>query len=373
MKKILIVTNFDVGLYNFRRELLAELLKEYEVHIALPDGDFVPHMQRMGCIFHETRLERRGMNPLHELQLLRTYRRVIGEVKPDAVLTYTIKPNLYAGMICSRKRIPFITNITGLGTAVEGDGLLQKVTAGMYRYAMRGVTKLYFQNTVNEQYFTKKKIGLGRHEMLPGSGVNLARFPCMEYPPKDEPVEFLFISRVMKEKGIEQYLGMAEVVKSKHPDTVFRILGFCEDDDSKPDSYRNRIRKLEERGIVSFEGMQEHVQPFLRNSQCTVHPSFYPEGMSNVCLESAAAGRPVITTRHPGCQDTVDENVTGLLVEEQNTEELIQAVERFLDMPYEERKQMGRNARKKMEREFDRQFVVESYKSTLKEILGEKK
>ena len=370
MKKILIVANFDVGLYNFRRELLTELLKAYEVHIALPDGEFVPKMQQMGCVFHETKLERRGMNPLHELELLHTYRKVMKEVQPDAVLTYTIKPNLYAGMICSGKKIPFITNITGLGTAVEGDGLLQKVMIRLYRHAMRGVTRLYFQNRTNEQYFTEKKIGLGKHDMLPGSGVNLERFPYLEYPPEGKPIEFLFISRVLKEKGIDQYLGMAEAIKKKYPDTVFRILGFCEDDDSKPDSYRNKIRTLEENGIVSFEGMQEDVHPFLKNSQCTVHPSFYPEGMSNVCLESAASGRPVITTKRAGCRDTVEDGVTGLLVEERNTEDLIRTMEQFLQMPYEKRKEMGIKARQKMEREFDRRIVVEKYKQTLQEILG---
>lgn len=370
MKKILIVANFDVGLYNFRRELLEELLKTYQVHIALPDGEFVPKLRQMGCIFHETKLERRGMNPIHELELLHTYRKVIREVKPDAVLTYTIKPNLYAGMICSGKKIPFITNITGLGTAVEGDGALQKVMLRLYRYAMRGVSKLYFQNQTNEQYFTEHQIGMGKHDMLPGSGVNLERFPYLEYPPEDEKIEFLFISRVLKEKGIDQYLGMAEVVKKKYPNTVFRILGFCEDDDSKPDSYRNKIRALEEKGIVSFEGMQEDVHPFLRHSQCTVHPSFYPEGMSNVCLESAASGRPVITTKRPGCRDTVEDGVTGILVEERSTEDLIRAVEQFLQMPYDKRKEMGIKARQKMEREFDRCIVVEKYRKTLQKILG---
>lgn len=369
MKKILIVANFDVGLYNFRRELLTELLQTYEVHIALPEGEFVPKLQQLGCVFHETRLERRGMNPFHELGLLCTYRRVIQQVQPDAVLTYTIKPNLYAGMICSRKRIPFVTNITGLGTAVEGDGLLQRVMLCLYRHAMRGVARLYFQNKANEEYFTREKIGLGKHDMLPGSGVNLERFPYLEYPPEEKPIEFLFISRVLKEKGIDQYLEMAAAIKRKHPDTVFRILGFCEDDDSKPDSYRNKIRLLEEKGVVSFEGMQEDIHPFLKNSQCTVHPSFYPEGMSNVCLESAASGRPVITTKRPGCRDTVEDGVTGILVEERSTEDLIRAVEQLLQMSYEERREMGVKARQKMEREFDRRIVVEKYKQTLQEIL----
>lgn len=371
-KKILIIANLDVGLYNFRRELLEALLKEfYEVHIALPDGEFVPRMVQMGCIFHETKLERRGMNPFHELQLIRRYRQIIKEVGPDVALTYTIKPNLYGGMILASKKIPYITNITGLGTAVEGDGLLQKLTIRMYRHAMRGVSCLFFQNKANEAYFTAKKIAPGKHRLIPGSGVNLERFTYLPYPEEDKPVSMLFISRVLKEKGIEQFLGMAEVIKQEYPQTEFHILGFCEDDESAPDSYRSRIRELENRGIVRFEGMQEDIRPFLRDAQCTVHPTFYPEGMSNVCLESAASGRPVITTDRPGCRDTITNHETGLLIKEQDTEDLIRAVREFLTLPYENRRQMGLLARQKMEREFDRRLVVESYIQELQRIFRE--
>lgn len=372
MKKLLILANLDVGLYNFRRELLEALLKvPYEVHIALPDGEFIPKLVEMGCIFHETRLERRGMNPFHELQLIRRYREIIKEVQPDVALTYTIKPNIYAGSILASKKIPYITNITGLGTAVEGDGLLQKLTVRMYRHAMRGVSCLFFQNETNEAFFTEQKIAPGRHKRIPGSGVNLERFRYLEYPSEDAPISMLFISRVMKEKGIDQFMEMAEVIKKEYPETEFHILGFCEDDDSEPDSYRNRIRGLEEKGVLTFEGMLEDIKPFLQKSQCTVHPSFYPEGMSNVCLESAASGRPVITTDRPGCRDTIEDGKTGLLIKEQDSADLIRAVRQFLTMPYEQRKQMGLAAREKMEREFDRKIVVDTYLTELERILAE--
>lgn len=371
MKKILIFANLDVGLYNFRRELLEALLAvPYEVHIALPDGEFIGKLQEMGCIFHETKLERRGMNPLKELKLVKRYKQIVKEVRPDVCLTYTIKPNLYAGMILSKKKIPFITNITGLGTAVEGDGLLQKITIRMYRHAMRGVSCLFFQNETNQSYFASKKIAPSKHKRIPGSGVNLNRFVYQDFPENDDAISMLFISRVLKEKGIDQFMGMAEVIKKEYPNTEFHILGFCEDDESAPDSYRNRIRALEEKGVLTFEGMQKDVIPFIRASQCTVHPSFYPEGMSNVCLESAACGRAVITTNRPGCKDTVDDKITGLLVKEQDTEDLIRAVREFLSMTHEEREMMGMRARKKMEQEFDRQIVVDSYLSEIRSILG---
>ncbi len=370
MKKILILANLDVGLYNFRRELIEALLAApYEVHIALPEGEFVPKLVRMGCIFHETRLERRGMNPMHELRLIRRYRALIDEVKPDAALTYTIKPNIYGGSALAAAGIPYITNITGLGTAVEGDGLLQKVTIRMYRHAMRGVSCLFFQNRKNEEYFTKRNIAAGKHRLIPGSGVNLEHFSYLEYPPEDAPVSMLFISRVLKEKGIDQFLEMAKVIRREYPQTRFHILGFCEDQDDAPDSYRRRIEELEKQGILTFEGMQEDVRPFLAESQCTIHPSFYPEGMSNVCLETAASGRPVITTDRAGCGDTIEDGKTGLLVKEKDTQDLIRAVRQFLEMPYEQRRQMGIEARRKMEREFDRRIVVKRYTEELQKIV----
>lgn len=366
MKKVLVVINFDVGLYNFRREVLeAFLAVPYEVHIALPYGSCVDQLTELGCIFHETKLRRRGTNVFQELALIRRYNRVLREVRPDIVLTYTIKPNIYMGMLCSLKGIKYITNITGLGTAVEGDGLLQKFTIQLYRMAMRRAQCLFFQNTTNERFFTARKILPGKHIMLPGSGVNLDKFHYLEYP-KGETVEFLFISRILKEKGIEQYLDMAQAVRKKHPETVFHILGFCEEDYDGLE----RFQALQEDGTVVFHGMVTDVISFLKRSQCTIHPSFYPEGMSNVCLESAASGRPVITTKRPGCADTIEDGVTGFLVEERSSEDLIDKVERFLALSVEEREQMGRNARKRMEEHFDRQIVIDRYLEVLERIIG---
>lgn len=373
MKKILILANNDIGLYNFRKEILQALLRvPYEVHIALPYGSFVEPMVEMGCIFHDTQMERRGTNPFQEVTLLRRYGKLLKKIKPDVVLTYTIKPNIYGGILCAWKHIPYMTTITGLGTAVEGDGILQKITVSLYRFAMRKVRFLFFQNEDNKEFFAKKNIATSRHVRIPGSGVNLDRYAYIPFPEagsnEEESAEFLFISRVMKEKGIEQYLGMAEAIKKKFPLTKFHILGFCEDDEEKPDSYRKKIAEMEERGIVKFHGMQKDIVPFLKESQCTIHPSFYPEGMSNVCLESAASGRPVITTDRPGCKDTIDDGKTGFLVREQDTEDLIKKVEQFLALPYDKRKEMGLEAHKKMVREFDRNLVVKKYLEAIAEV-----
>lgn len=359
--RVLILANNDIGLHNFRKELLLALLnRHYEVHIALPYGDFVDKMQEMGCIFHATEFDRRGTNFVQELKMTGMYKKIIRDVKPDVVLSYTIKPNVYGGMACASLHVPYIANITGLGTALGEKGILQFISIRLYRHAMRKASVLMFQNADNENFFRQHKIISGRSTRIPGSGVNLDKFKELPYPVQSAP-EFLFISRILREKGIDEYLAMAERVKEKHPEVVFHILGFYEDEDESPDSYRYKIKNLEARGVVKFEGMQKDIIPFLTRAQCTIHPSFYPEGMSNVCLESAASARPVITTMHTGCQETVEEGVTGYLVPIQDVDKLTEAVEKFLNLSPVKREEMGKNGRNKMEREFSRKIVVDKY------------
>lgn len=366
-QRVLLAINFDEGLYNFRKELLEALIAEgYEVHIAVPKGEFVGRLQEMGCVFHDTALNRRGKNPLQELSLIRRYDTILKEVKPAVVLTYTIKPNIYLGFLCGRRRIPYMTTITGLGTAVEGSGLLQCFTQRLYKAAMKKAEIVFFQNETNEKLFTRLGIAPGRHRMLPGSGVNLQHFEYQPFP-EQETVDFLFISRIMKEKGIEQYLDAAEAIKKEYPETNFRILGFLEDDYTG----RERFERLQRDGIICFEGSVKDVIPYIRNSQCTIHPSFYPEGMSNVCLESAACGRAVITTNRAGCRETIQDGISGFLVREQDSGDLIEKIKKFLAMSVQERKQLGVDGRKYMEEKYDRRIVVRKYLDAIAEVINE--
>lgn len=364
-QKVLLAINFDEGLYNFRKELLEALIQAgYEVHIAVPDGEFVPKLCRMGCQFHDTPLNRRGKSPLQELSLIRRYDAVLKETEPDVVLTYTIKPNLYFGFLCAGKKIPYITTITGLGTAVEGNGILQSLTKLLYKAALKKASAVFFQNETNEGLFARLGIAEGRHRMLPGSGVNLERFSYQPFP-QGETVEFLFISRIMKEKGIEEYLDAAEVIKKEHPEAVFRILGFLEEDYTG----RGRFDELRRNGTIQFEGNVKNVIPYIRNSQCTVHPSYYPEGMSNVCLESAACGRAVITTDRAGCRETIRDGSSGFLVKERDSGDLIEKIRKFLALSREERMVLGKNGRSYMEERFDRRIVVQSYLDAAAEMI----
>lgn len=361
-KKVLFLVNHDVVIYNFRLELVERLINDgYEVHISSPYGERIDDLTALGAIFHEIDMDRHGMNPISELKLLLSYKKLFEEVKPDVILGYTIKPNIYGAMAAGWKNIPFIANITGLGTAVENPGMSQKLMILLYKIAFRKVQKVFFQNTENQQFFIKHKIALGKHELLPGSGVNLERFTLKEYPTGDT-IRFAFISRIMKEKGIDQYLEAAEAIKKKYPNTEFHICGFCEAE------YEGKLNEYNANGIVIYHGMLRDIASFLKDIHCVVHPTYYPEGLSNVLLEGSASGRPIITTDRAGCREVVDDGVNGFMIPQKNSEKLIEAIEKFLDLTYEGKKKMGLLARAKVERVFDRRIVVQKYYDEIENV-----
>lgn len=364
MKKVLILANNDVGLYKFRKELIQELVKSYEVYVSLPYGEFVPELEKLGCIFMDTPISRRGTNPITDLKLLINYIKFIRKINPDVVLTYTIKPNVYGGLASRLNDIPYIANITGLGSAVENDGALRKVTLFLYKQALKKASCVFFQNIENQDFFKKKQVFGGKSRLLPGSGVNLEYYSVLEYP-SSRLINFLFIARVMEEKGINQYLEAAEYIKGKYSYTVFHILGYCEQD------YEGRLKKMQDKGIIQYHGMQSDTREFQRISHCTIHPSYYSEGMSNVLLESAASGRPIITTNKSGCKEIVDEGINGYLVHQRDAKSLINKIEHFLNLNQISKMRMGLAGRTKVEKEFDRKIVVDAYKHEVEKVLGE--
>lgn len=361
--RIMILANNDVGLYKFRKELLERLLEDYEVSICLPDGGFVKDMINMGCKFIKCALlDRHGTNPVKELKLLSYYKKILKKHKPDVVFTYTIKPNVYGGIACAKLGIPYVANITGLGTAVENGGIMQKVTLALYKAGLKKAQKVFFQNTENRDFMVSHKVVKGAYDMLPGSGVNLNQYTVTEYP-NGETIDFLFIARVMKEKGIDQYLEAAKYIRAKYPQTRFHVCGVCEQD------YKERLTKLQNRGIITYHGLVSDIAAMHTISSCTIHPTYYPEGLSNVLLESCACGRPIITTNRSGCREVVDNGINGFVVKEKNSRDLIAKIEAFLALSWEERKQMGLAGRQKVEQEFDRRIVVNKYLNEIRNIV----
>ena len=360
-KKILFLVNHDVVIYNFRLELVERLLSDgYKVYISSPYGERIDDLKALGAIYCEVDVERHSMNPIHDVKLLLTYRKLISQVKPDIILGYTIKPNIYGAMAAAEKRIPFVANITGLGTSVENPGIKRKLVIALYKAAFKHVRKIFFQNTENMQFFIKHNIAIDKHALIPGSGVNLSRFIVTEFP-SDDVMKFAFISRIMKEKGIEQYLDAAKAIKEKYPNTEFHVCGFCEAE------YEGRLNEYNSKGIVIYHGMIRDVAEFMSGMSCIIHPTYYPEGLSNVLLESCASGRPIITTDRSGCREVVDDGINGYMIPQKDSRKLIEAIEKFINLSYEEKKAMGLAAREKVERKFDRQIVIEAY---MKEIEG---
>lgn len=360
--KIMILANSDTGLYKFRRELLEELVKEHEVSICLPDGEFIQAMKELGCKFIQCDfLERQGKNPLKELKLLSFYKRVLRDEQPDIVFTYTIKPNIYGGMACSALKIPYVVNITGLGTAVENAGVMQKITIALYKVGLKKAQKVFFQNTENRAFMLDKKVVSGAYDLLPGSGVNLKQYQKHDYP-KNETVDFVFIARIMKEKGIDQYLDAAEVIRKKYPMTRFHICGGCKEE------YAAKLEKMHGEGTIIYHGKVKNMVEIYQNVSCTIHPTYYPEGLSNVLLESSATGRPIITTDRAGCREVIEDGINGYVCKQKNSEDLIKQIEKFLALSWEERKNMGEAGRAKVEKEFDRQIVIDKYLQEIEQV-----
>lgn len=353
--RILVLANFGMGLYNFRKELLEKLVQQNdEVYISLPNDEYVPKLKEIGCKFIDTELDRRGTNPVADMKLLLTYKKVIKQIKPDIVLTYTIKPNVYGGIACAITKTPYLTNITGLGTSIENKGLVQKITLALYKIGINKTSCVFFQNENNQTFFIDNKITKSKTQLLPGSGVNVVEHQFEEYPPEEAIVRFLFIGRVMKAKGIEELLEVAEILHKKHKNIQFDIVGGLEED------YNQRLQNLEAQGIIKYHGQQQDVHSFIKQSHATILPSYH-EGLANVLLESAACGRPIIASNVPGCVETFDEGTTGFGFEVKNVENLVVTIEKFLDLSHNQKAQMGYEGRKKMEKEFDREIVINTY------------
>lgn len=364
--KVLVLTNNASGLFSFRAEVMQGLLKEgLEVTLAMPYDDLVNDFKAMGCRYIDIPVDRRGVNPVKDMLLFFRYLKLIKQVKPDVILTYTIKPNVYGGVAAAICHVPCLANITGLGTAVETPGILQKITLLMYRHGLKRDVCVFFQNQFNMEFCLHHGIGGQHNVLLPGSGVNLKKFEHIPFA-GDHTTEFIFISRIMKQKGIDEYLYVAEHLTREYGNKVkFHVLGRCEDA-----HYERVMKNAQDKGWITWHGQQKDVRPFIEKVHCIIHPSFYPEGMSNVILECAASGRAAITTKRPGCKETVEDGVTGFLVDEQNKEQLLDAVKRFMSLSYEEKKKMGAKARQRMEKMFDRNIIVCAYNKEINQILG---
>lgn len=359
MKKILILANSSSGLYDFRNELVEDLLKKYEVTVSLPDDVKTDKLADEGCKVVHTPINRRGVNPFEDIKLVMSYLKLLKCTKPDLVLTYTIKPNIYGGLCCRIKNIPYIETITGLGSTFQRNGIFLKLIVHLYRIGLKKASCIFFQNKENMEVFERHHIKGKASRLVSGSGVNLEYHAAKPYPEGGRTV-FLYIGRIMREKGIEELLEAARALHDEN--TEFQLLGYCDED------YREKLDECEKNGWITQLGFDTDVRSHLCRASAVVLPTYH-EGMSNVLMEASATARPVIATSISGCREIFDEGITGFGCKPKSSDDLMKAIKKFLKLSVEERAMMGKKAREKMEREFDRRRVVNAYMEEINSIL----
>lgn len=359
-KRILVLANNSGGLYRFRKELLGEIINQgYEVIASTPFDENVDDLKKLGVSLIETKMDRRGMNPIKDFNLLLDYFKLVKIFKPQLIITYTIKPNLYGCTIARLTKVPYAINITGLGTAFQNNGMLNKLVTIWYSFVCKRVKIIFFENEENKNVFVENNIVIeNKCCVLNGAGVNILDFSYEEYPKDESIIHFLFIGRIMKEKGVEELFCAVEKLYEESNHIVLDVLGNYED------NYREVIDSLTKRGIVNYYGYQSDVRPFIKQCHCFVLPSYH-EGMANTNLESAAMGRPVITSDIPGCREAIVDNTSGYLCKKKDTNDLYKVMKRFIKLTHDEKRKMGILGRKRMESIFDKKKVIEK---TMKEL-----
>ena len=379
-KKLLIgiFTNHDDDIYCFRLELIQALLDEgYQLLVSCPNGPKFDLMdQKYGLrkerdfLYDDPPIDRRGTSIIQDGKLFFHYLHLLRKTKPSVILTYTSKPNVYACFAAKLLHIPVISNVTGLGSVLQMKGIKQELIMALFRKAFRSADHVMFQNEENMKLALEQGFVKGSYQLITGSGVALDRFPLQEYPDGGNGIEgptvvFNYIGRILHDKGVDDYLEAAPKIKEKYPNTEFNLIGFIEPTEGH---YKAKLDELERRGIIKYRGQQDDVLPWIRRSHAVIHPSIYGEGMSNVLLENAACGKPIITTDNPGCKETVSDGVSGFLYYGSDVDALVRTIEKFLCMPNLERKRMGEEGRKKMVQEFDRKIVVQAYLETIQRL-----
>lgn len=352
MSKILIITNHSYMLYQFRLDLIRRLMEEHEVVLSMP---FVGHEEdfcALGLRCIRTDVDRRGINPKTDWKLFSAYRRILREENPDLVITYSIKPNVYGGIACSLHHIPYCANVQGLGTAFERPVLAVFVTV-LYKIAFRKVRTVFFENKDDAAVFRKKKIVSSEKQVvLSGAGIDLTSYPQKPCP-ENERIHFLYLGRLMKEKGVDElFAAMERLYKTYGKRVLLDVVGFFEEE------YEEPLHQLEAKGIAVFHGFQPKPQPYYAAADCVVLPSWH-EGMSNVLLEAAATGRPIITSDIPGCREAVEDGKSGYLCRAKDADSLYEQMCRLVEATPAQRRAMGEAGRRKMEREFDKRQVVD--------------
>lgn len=361
MKKILIVSNSTFIEYRFRKRTIKKLLKYYKVYLLAPFEEYESDLRKLGCELIELKINGRGTNLIEELSTFKQINSVVRIIKPDVLITFTIKPNIYSGLILSKKKVKHVANLTGLGSALENRGIKNKIIKNLYIKALEKSDYLIFQNLENK--YKAENMGIlqkQKYLLTPGSGVDLDKFIYVDYPQNDR-LELLFIGRVMKDKGIDELIVLDKFIKDKGLNASISIIGKLIESE-----YETRLKETN----IKYLGFKKDTISYMKESDIIIHPSYH-EGMSNALLEGAAIGRPLLASNIAGCREIIEDGKTGFLFELGDKKSLINAFFKIYNLSYEDRKKMGKEGRIKVQREFDREIVSDIYMDLINELLGE--
>jgi len=366
------VLNSSWNVYNFRLSLITSLQKKgYHITVIAPKDAYSEKLITHGCDFEDVPMDSRGINPVRDIVLIWTLYKAYKKLRPDVVLHYTVKPNIYGTIAASMLRIPMINNVCGLGTVFLKSGLVSLIATSLYKIAFHFPNKVFFQNEDDLALFIRKKLIRPQiTDLIPGSGIDLDKFKPEETPDNQDtsakPFTFLVISRLIYDKGIMEYVEAINILKEKGINARFQLLG-AKDPAHKRGIPLEVIDKWIREGLIEYLGTAEDVRPVISNSDCVVLPS-YREGLPRTLLEAASFEKPIITTNTPGCRHVVKNHLNGYLCEVRDAHDLAEKMYTIYHKSNEERTNMGKAGRLLVKEKYDEKIVIDRYLHSIEEF-----
>jgi len=368
-KKIAIVSNTSWSLFNFRLNLVRALKGQgYKVVLIAPYDEYSDRLSEE-FEYHDVWMNNKGTNPKEDLKTTRKFYKLYKQIKPDIVLHFTIKPNIYGTIACSLLNIKIVNNIAGLGTLFIKQNFITKIAKYLYKYSQKKADRVFFQNRDDyDMFIAQRLVDEEKCDVLPGSGIDTKKFLPVKNNKKDSTFRFLLIARMIWDKGVGEYVEAARIIKQKYKDVEFELLGFL-DVKNKSSISREQVQTWTKEGIIRYLGVSDNIEGEIAYADCVVLPSFYREGTPRTLLESASMEKPIITTDSVGCRDVVDDGINGYLCKVKDAKDLADKMEIMLGLSEEERIVMGKAGREKMIKEFDEKIVIDKYLKAIELIL----
>ncbi len=364
-KTVAISINTSWNIYNFRLGLIKALQKEgYKIYALAPKDEYIIKLQEIGIEYIDIFMNNKGTNPIEDIKTIWEYYKIYKKIKPDVALHYTIKPNIYGTIGARLAGVKVVNNISGLGTVFLNDSISSKIARNLYKIALRFSAKVFFQNPHDRELFVKNSlVKSNKTDLLPGSGIDTQKFKPLPKERDDGKFKFLFIARLVKDKGIIEYIEASKKILQKYDNIEFQVLGAFYPGNPTAIT-KEQMQKWQEDKLVNYLGTSDRVSEIIKECDCVVLPS-YREGLSKVLLEAASMAKAIITTDTPGCKDVVDNGVNGFLCKVKDADSLAIQIEKILHLSPKQREEMGKKGREKIIKEFDEKIVIEKYLETV--------